>query len=78
MPLSEGVWHHIAKPAQNIDEVYQIRYICGLAKAMVGSSCGSSNLADCHPPLGKLGDSLRNAFFGLDSGLFFIPDYRIE
>jgi len=45
---------------------------------MVGSSCGSSNLADCHLPMEKLGDSLRNAFFGLDSGLLFIPNYRIE
>lgn len=72
------MWHHVAKLAQNIDEFEQIRYISGLAKAVVGSFCGSSHLADCHPPMEKLSDSLRNAFFGLDSGLLFIPNHRIE
>lgn len=71
------MWHDVAKSAHSVDVFEQIIYIYGLAEAMVENSWGSSHLADCHPPMEKLYDSLRNAFFGLDSGLLFIPNYRI-
>jgi hypothetical protein len=70
--------HDVPKPAQHIDEFQQVRYISRLAKAMAGSSWGSSYWADCHPRTERMSDCLCNAPFGLGPGSVFVADYGIE
>jgi hypothetical protein len=53
--------YHIVRPGRCIDESWRIRYISGLATAMVGSSRGFSHLVDCHHRMERLSDRVYSA-----------------
>jgi len=55
-----------------------MRYISGLAEAMVASFGVLLTWRIGYPPVEKSCDSLRNSFFVLYSGLLFVSNYRIE